>query len=270
MVDMARKKSIIRIPFLKMKINARTAFVFVGLIVLLSGLLLLLSLLPIGAVADGKALSFVRIYLTDRFGMVSFFIPVLLLLLSVHIMTHSKKPFLRPNLTVGLFFIFLSIGGLAQAGSWGGTLFSLLKENISLVGTILFFFAIFYIGIVLFFDTTFDFLFGFIKSGVVAFFGLIRKTIDPSLHKAKPDDRDEYIRDRKAAQSEEKQKEATMKLPFTEQVEPHKHSSTEGEASRQTNANSDLFIKPLTQTGSTWIFPPLNLLTNVKQAEADR
>ncbi len=253
-----------------MKVNSRTVFILMGLIVLLTGLLLLLSLLPIGAVADGKFLSLVRNFLTDNFGIVSFFIPVLLILLSVHLIAQRKKEIVRTTLTVGLFFLFLSIGGLMQSGALGQAFYSFLKDNISSIGAMLFFLTIFSIGIVLFFDTSLEWVFGMIKKGVVWLFDATKKTLDPALHKAKPtEDADMYIRDRKATVDEKKQKEGAAKLPFMEQPEPPKQVPNDKETGRPI-ANSDIFIKPLTTSGSTWIFPPLNLLTNVKQAEADR
>ena len=55
-----------------------------------------------------------------------------------------------------------------------------------------------------------------------------------------------------------------MKAPPTASIRPIQTSSS-------SNSNKDFIVQPLSQTASsTWVFPPLNLLTDVKQAEADR
>ena len=104
---MARKKSIIKIPFIKAKVNARTVYLLLGLLFFLGGFLLGLSLLPLGSAVDGVLLSSIRQFLIERFGFVSFFVPTLIILLALHVMTNSKKPLIRPTITIGLFFIFL-------------------------------------------------------------------------------------------------------------------------------------------------------------------
>ena len=73
---MARKKTKIKIPFIKAKVNARTVFLLFGMILLLGGLLLLLSLLPFGEKIEGKLLSAIRQFLAERFGIFSFFLRI--------------------------------------------------------------------------------------------------------------------------------------------------------------------------------------------------
>lgn len=264
---MARKKSIIKIPFIKAKVNARTVFLLMGLLLFLGGLLLLLSLLPLGATVDGKLLSAIRLFLVERFGVVSFFVPALIILFATHVITHSKKPLLRPTITIGLFFIFLSLGGLLKGGEWGLLLYVTLADNISFIGAILFFLTLFGIGIILFLDTSFDVILSGVSGAFVGFLSSLKSMVDPALHapqvKAK---KDEFITEKKAppkkveeAPIEYVEDKRKFEKPAANHVEVSKASSSQ-----------DLYIKPLTQGGSTWIFPPLNLLSTVKQAEADR
>lgn len=258
---MARKKRLIKLPFIKAKVNSRTVFLLFGLILILGGLLLLLSLLPFGAAIDGKLLSAIRMFLVENFGVVSFFVPTLILLTATHIITHSKKPLLRSTITIGLFFIFLSLGGILKGGALGLMLNTVLKDNISSLGATLFFLTLLGIGIVLFLDTSFDVLFSGIASLVIKAFKSLKSTIDPALHHPQTTARkEEFITEKKG-----ESKRIDEQLPI-EYVEDKK------KAEKPTKAIStqELYIKPLTQGGSTWVFPPLNLLSTVRQAEADR
>ena len=264
---MARKKSLIKIPFIKAKVNARTVFLLLGVILALGGLLLLLSLLPLGGTVDGKLLSAIRQFLVDRFGIVSFFVPTLLLLVATHLITHSKKPLLRLNITIGLFFIFLSLSGLLKGGQWGLQFYTILKDNISFIGAAFFFLTLLCIGVILFLDTSFDVLLGGVVSLVAMLFKSLKSTIDPALKRPQTTAQmGEFITDKKA------QPKKTEQLPieYVEDSQKREKPTKNQNDTVKGIAGQDLYIKPLTQGGSTWIFPPLNLLSTVKQAEADR
>jgi len=263
---MARKKSIIKIPFTKMKVNARTVFLLFGLILFLGGLLLVLSLFPLGTAIDGILLSSIRQYLVDNFGLVSFFVPALIILIALQIMTNSKKPLIKLNITIGLSFIFIALGGLLKSGNYGLNLYTLLKDNISFIGANLFFLTLLGIGVILFLDTSFDVILSAVTQAMVSFFRSIKSTIDPALHRPQATaQKGEFITEKK---EEIKKKEE----PLIEYVEDRKKNEkpTAQNESNKVSSTQDLYIKPLTQGGSTWIFPPLNLLSTVKQAEADR
>ncbi|PIV08334.1 DNA translocase FtsK [Candidatus Roizmanbacteria bacterium CG03_land_8_20_14_0_80_39_12] len=267
---MARKKSKIKIPFIKAKVNARTVFLLFGLILLLAGLLLLLSLLPLGERIDGRLLSVIRQFLAERFGMVAFFVPTLIILSAVHAITHSKKQLLRPTITIGLFFIFLSLGGLFKGGVWGLSFYNLLQDNISLIGATFFFLTLLGIGIILFLDTSIDVIFSGLVGGIVILFKSLKASIDPALQRIKTSDKkSNFITDKKMDGKKSYIEDKKAKETLLDKKNGEKQQFVQSEITK-TQVNQDLYIKPLTQSGSTWIFPPLNLLSNVKQAEADR
>ncbi|MCX6730534.1 MAG: DNA translocase FtsK [Candidatus Roizmanbacteria bacterium] len=264
---MARKKSIIKIPFIKAKVNARTVFLMLGLVLFLGGILLFLSLLPFGSTIDGKLLSAIRGFLVERFGVISFFVPTLIILSATHVITHSKKPLLRPTITIGLFFIFLSLGGLLKGGMWGTLFNTVLKDNISFLGATLFFLTLLGIGIILFLDTSFDVLLTGLTTLIVKVFKSIKSSIDPALHpQQSPAQKGEFITDKKVPM---KKKEEPL-IEYVEDKRKNEKQPTNQVETGNVKSTQDLYIKPLTQSGSTWIFPPLNLLSTVKQAEADR
>jgi S-DNA-T family DNA segregation ATPase FtsK/SpoIIIE len=271
---MARKKSIIRLPFLKTKINAKTLFLLCSLVMFFGGFLLLLSLLPLGPSVDGRALAAIRFFLVERFGFVSYFVPVFIILGSVHLFSVSRKEIIRPTITVGLFFIFVSIGSLFRGGSWGQYTMALLQESISPIGTFLFLLTLLFIGIILFFDTSIELIIKTVGTVVVGLFAAIKKSADPALHPVKTKE-DGFVTDKKLAKGKEQKpidfiedvKSRIVNPAEKKQSEPVQQTAREQQLS---TASQDIYIKPLTQSGSTWIFPPLNLLSDVKQAEADR
>jgi S-DNA-T family DNA segregation ATPase FtsK/SpoIIIE len=265
---MARKKSLIRIPFIKTKVNARTVSLLLGLILFLGGILLLLSLLPLGTTIDGKILSVIRLFLVDHFGVVSFFVPTLIILAATHVIAHSKKPLIRPTISIGLFFTFLALGGILKAGQWGLLLNSVLTDNISFIGATLFFLTMLGIGVVLFLDTSFDVLLSGGISLIVSVFKSLKATIDPALQKAQtPAQKGEFITEKKI---EVKKKDEQLPIEYVEDKHKNEKQTAVPHEVGKASASQDLYIKPLTQSGSTWVFPPLNLLSTVKQAEADR
>lgn len=267
---MARKKSIIRLPFLKTKVSARTVFLLLGLILGSSGLLLLLSLLPLGSQVDGKLLSTIRLYLVERFGFTSYFVPTLILLSAVHVLSTSKKQMLRPTVTIGLSFVFVAVAGLFKGGAWGHTFGTVLQENISFIGSTLFLLTLLCIGLILFFDTSVDVLLHLVVGTIASLFASIKKSIDPSLHKMKQTTIAEegYISDKKTL--EKKQEARPVEYIEDKKTKEAPIADKKKEVSTALAGSQDIYIKPLTQSGSTWVFPPLNLLSDVKQAEADR
>lgn len=265
---MARKKSTIKIPFIKAKVNARTVFLMFGLVLFLGGILLFLSLLPFGSSIDGKLLSAIRAFLVDHFGVVSFFVPTLIILAATHVVTHSKKPLLRPTIMIGLFFIFLSLGGLLKGGAWGNQFNTLLKDNISFLGATLFFLTLLGIGIILFLDTSFDVLLTGLTTLIIKLFKSVKSSIDPALHPQQNSaQKGEFITDKKVPA---KKKEEPLIEYVEDKRKNEKQPVNQTETVSAKSSTQDLYIKPLTQSGSTWVFPPLNLLSTVKQAEADR
>jgi len=273
---MARKKTLIKIPFFKAKVNARTVHLLFGLILFAGGILMLISLLPIGQLGEGMLLAAMRNLLTQWFGILSYFAPALIILISLHIINQSKKQLVGLNITAGLFFIFLSLGGLFKSGIWGEYLFTRLSSYISAIGSAVFFLTILGVGIILFFDASIDAIGAKIVEFFSSIFTRIRAIGDPALHKMMDKKKnDEFITDQKV---QEKKKDVVPPEYIKDEKvkrQPLEEWETEPEQNKkprpvQTSVSQELYIKPLTQPGGTWVFPPLNLLSNIKQAEADR
>ncbi len=264
---MARKKSIIKIPFIKAKVNARTVFLLFGLILFFGGLLLGLSLLPIGPLVDGKLLSSIRQYLVDQFGFVAFFVPALIIICALQVMTNSKKALIRPTITIGLLFVGVSLGGLLRGGVFGAYLHGVLQDNISFIGATLFLLTLLGIGIVLFLDTSIDVIISAVTGGIVSLMKSVRASVDPALHPSQTTaHKGDFITEKKI----EPKKREEPTIEYVEDKRKNERPAINQNEMNKALSNQDIYIKPLTQGGSTWVFPPLNLLSTVKQAEADR
>ncbi len=266
---MARRKSLIKIPFLKAKINSKTIFNIMGFILIACSFILLISFINVFSPQEtsGILLKKVNIQLTERFGMISIFIPFLVILVSGHFFNTKKLKFIKLNLTIGSILIFISLLGLFQSGLWGRYFFIFLKTNIYIAGAIFVLFTLFIIGLILFLDTSID----------VFFLGVIRivKGISLFIHtylfrgiSSQKKDQKEVGKDRNKKFEFIEDKKPFEKLQPKSPPAPAIHPIN-GVASAV--ANKDFVVQPLSQSASsTWVFPPLNLLAEVKQAEADR
>lgn len=150
---------------------------------------------------------------------------------------------------------------------------SILQESISPIGTFLFLITLLFIGIILFFDTSFELVFNTGLHLLVSMIKRIKKTIDPAVQPVKLKD-DEFIKDKKVQEKTHIQKpveyiEDVKVKSNTVNKQPTETQSTNREV-QSAQSSQEIYIKPLTQSGNTWVFPPLNLLSDVKQAEADR
>ena len=258
MKNMARRRSLIKLPFFKLKINKGTIFNIFGFIIFGSGLITLTSFIKSFANQEsGRILFQINQILITKFGGLSIFIPLILLLLSIHFFNTKKFKFIKPNITSGLIMVFISLISVFKSGEIGSSIFENLKLDFSVVGAIIIMGVIFIIGLVLFLDTSIDafliFIFTILKSGLSFIKNYLLRTFfikgDEKLTKHDS----QFIVDSKI---EEKAKKLATPLSSTSVVMEKK---------------GEITIKPLAQsTNSTWVYPPLSLLADVSQKEADR
>lgn len=267
---MARRKSIIKLPFLKIKINSKTILTILGFVGLGISVLFFLSFLP-NIVSDsqgGTLLASVNHTLTEWFGGISIFVPFIILLISAHFFNSKKLKLIKPNVTIGLIMLFVSSFGLFQSGSVGRAMFQELTANISVFGTVVVLFIFCIIGIILILDTSVEALFivtGKILKKLFDGFKTVLKSTSPVFNTKKSKQQSEFMKDSSFIQD----KNISVQKPVLSPI-PVPQIKTKPEGSVN-SVSSDLVIKPLSpSTLSTWIFPPLNLLVDLKQKEADR
>jgi len=262
MKNMARRKSLIRLPFLKLKINKNTIFNIFGFILIGSGLVFLLSYAKNIANEDsGKVLFKINQFFVGKFGGLSIIIPFIMILLSAHLFNSKKLKIIKPNVTGGIIMVFISLLGIFKSGEYGKLMFDNLSMDFSLIGAIIILAVIFIIGLVLFLDTSIDafviFVFEVLKSTFIFLKNFVfRSSFEKSGKKEDPllKEEKQFILDRK---SQEKSK-------IFQPVLSNNFQSNE--------KKSEINIRPLSLSSksSTWIYPPLSLLADVSQKEADR
>ncbi len=257
---MARRRQIIRLPFLKFKINKKTIFNIIGFFLLGVGVVFLLSNFSLFATeTDGRILSRINETMAERFGSLKIFVPFLIFLLATHFFNTKKLKMIRPNVTVGAIMIYFSVLGIFQSGQYGELIFRNLSLDFSMVGAIIILGIVFVIGLVLFFDTSIDvfliFIFNLFKS---AFF-FIKKYFfrevgekDSVKDKKRKEEQKEFIQDKKVGAPQ-----MAIQVQNPKQIPNF--------------SQSQIVIKPLAKSfSSTWVYPPISLLADVEQKEADR
>ncbi len=258
---MARRKQIIRVPFLKFKINKNTIFNIIGFLFLGAGIVSLLSFFNIfSSEGNGRLLALIDNFLIERFGHLKIFVPFLIFLFASHFFNTKKLKFIRFNVTLGALMIYFSILGVFQSGSFGQTIFGNLSLDFSVAGAIIILGIVFVIGWVLFLDTSIDAFLLFIINFLKSFFAFIKKYIFRELTEK------DLVKDKK--QKKEKEKEF---------IQDKKIETGASNVSFQTPkqipaiSHDQIVIKPLSAgISSTWVYPPISLLAEVDQKEADR
>lgn len=260
---MARRKSLIKLPFLKLKINRQTIFNIFGFLVIGLGIVLLLSFARgLLGMDDQKQLSRINESLVLKFGGLSILLPFILLLLSGHFFNTRKLKLIKLNITGGIILIFASLLGLLHSGTYGNFMFDNLSLDFSFIGAVVILLILFVIGLVLFLDTSIDvflmFVIGMFKS-VFTFAGDHFTKEDLKVDKAK-DLSSTYYQDKKIA--------APTKTPS-----PAVQTSFASVVNSKDVVDKDkqFSIKPISNTSkATWVYPPLSLLADIAQKEAER
>jgi len=150
--------------------------------------------------------------------------------------------------------VFIALLGIFQSGDFGKTIFDNLSLDFSLVGAIIIMAVIFIIGLVLFLDTSIDiffiFIFNLLKSGFI----FLKNYLFREMMK-KP-----FLTDKK----EEKQLILEKKYEEKGKMAALRVTQTQGR-------DSSITIRSFpTSSKSTWIYPPMSLLSDISQKEADR
>ncbi len=259
---MARKARI-KLPFLKLKINKHTIFNVAGFLLFATAVVSLISFVP-GLSSDGRVLSKINAYLTGSFGILSVFVPFILLLFAAHFFNSKKLKFIKLNISAGITLIFASLLGVLQSGGYGETIFENLTLDFSIVGSIVILSVMFIIGLVLFLDTSIDVFLLFVIDLIKSFFGFVGKYIFRSVTEGEGKEKgeeDKFIKDSK--KPVEPIRPAVV-MPAVPPIAARKPENT-------TAPSRDFSIKPISSpTQTTWVYPPMSLLADVEKMEAER
>lgn len=263
---MARRRSLIKIPFFRFKLSTKTVFNIVGLGFVTMGGILLISFFHLLSPSEegGRILSALNEIVSAKFGIFALLVPFILLIFSGHFFNTKKLKFVKANVTIGILLIFISFLGLFKSGEWGKAIIENLALDFTGIGAFLILAVSFIIGLILFLDTSLD-VFLLVVMKIIKGAGTFVKdhTIsgafkdDPkTLQNLKGKDDSNFIKDK-----------AILDKPKAS-VPVAASASMQSEIA---NVDRDLVMKSLSQaTSSTWVYPPLSLLHDVLQKDADR
>jgi len=237
-------------------------FIFVGV-----ALILIVSFLNIfqPSQENGRLLERVNGFLIEKFSGLSVFIPLLLLMFSGHFFNTKKLKFIKFHITGGITLIFIALLGLLKSGAWGQYIFDSLSIDLTKLGATIILLVFFLIGLILFLDTSIDIFVIFIIKSLKALFVFMQHYLFRSFftNKKRSDlkktEKTEpvFIKDQKTF---DRVRQPLSTLPVVSEAKLHTAAS-----------NSDFTIKPISPSSSTtWVYPPLNLLMDVAQKEAER
>lgn len=255
-----RRKALLGIPFLRLRINNKTFFNLIGFLFIAAGAILLFSYLNFFSASgeSGLLLNKINDFIVSRTGGFSILIPFLFFLLSAHFFSTKRLKFVKPNITIGALLTFSALLGVFQSGTWGSFIYKNLTLDFSASGAIIILVIMFFMGLILFLDTSVDSFVLFVINLLKTLFGfsrqyIFRESLEPR-KKGKGDQKekvvDKFIQDRK--------------FDIPSKVSP----STKTVPSQ--SASSEMLIRPFTKSGSNWVYPPFTLLHDVSQKEADR
>lgn len=237
-----------------------------GFILVLTGFITLLSfinLLSPGG-TNGRTLNDINTVLITSFGGLSIFVPFIIILFSGHFFNTKKLKFIKWHVSLGILLMFFGLLGFFQTGEWGQKINQNLTLDFSPIGTFIILTFCLLTGIVLFLDTSIDVFIVFLINSFKVIVHFFKNHVFRSfftkgdkkmiLNKANNDKA--FIQDKAAADKPKLQ----IPTPITPSPVP---------VAATAKASHDFSIKPVT-TSSTWIYPPLSLLADVAQKEADR
>lgn len=231
-----------------------TVMNIIGFVFLAVGIISLVSFIIVftqNTDGNGKILYLINQLLVQYFGWTAIFLPFILILAAAHFFNSERLNIVRPNVTIGLLLIFVALNGMFSTGITGSWIMDNLTYDFKSVGAYIILSIFILIGCVLFFDTSIDVV---ILALVEAFKSMTSKEgkeeagDEIDLKKRKDlDNKYDFIKDTPRP-------EAPKPVPATPVV-----------------SKKDIQIKPVAQSNSTtWVYPPLSLLHDVKQADADR
>ena len=262
---MARRK-LLRLPFLKIKINRQTVFNIFGFLILGFALILGLSFLNFFSQdSEGKILYQLNQLILKKFGGLAFFIPLILILVAIHFFNSKKLKIIKFNITLGLILIFISLLGIFRSGDYGLLIFENLRLDFSFFGSLIILFFTFLMGLILFLNTSVDSFFIFIFNILKKIFVFTQNHLFRNILAKKPKIKEpkDFIGDKKT--------------PFIIapkkmlEINPSVNVSSPSIDKEKTHSKESIEVKPLsTRQKINWVFPSLSMLSDISQNEADR
>ncbi len=227
------------------------------------GLFLASALLLLSFTKSGSSAIALNSMLTDKFGGTAFLVPFVLFFFAFFVL-HLKKFFLsQANVAFGFLVFFVSLLGLTKSGTIGSGMFQILEEILTTVGADLVFIAGLIVGNIVFFDTSVDEIFQFLR------------TIGNNMHRLVP--LSLFSRGDKEAKPSILDRSKPMAIKGGQKIESAPNPAKIAPApvinkkEPEELISAKLVTNVLADTGNgIWEYPPLSLLNENPGAKADR
>ncbi|HCM37970.1 MAG: translocase FtsK protein [Candidatus Gottesmanbacteria bacterium GW2011_GWB1_43_11] len=258
---MARRKLLGRRRRGRYKLKKQTLYTIISILLFGAAGLIFLSF---GQQGDLLTRIFQLLY--TEVGPGVYLVPFSLMALALLII--GSKTFLsKPNLTIGVIMMTVSLIGLGRFGRVGAEVWSRLAEIISGAGALLVLLGLLIIGIVILFDTSLDQVVNFVATIFGVFAGVFLRK-DDGKNKSKEDRKPEFAQDKLPL----KVKGGGMDLKAPLSPPPVAASPVIKTPPKTATAlSSELVVnRPKTPGATLWEYPPLSLLENISHHKADR
>lgn len=267
---MGRRKKGFGFGLFRLRIKSGTFLNIIGFMLIGAAILSVISFLNVLSLDgfEGKGLKQINEILLLKFGGLSVIIPVILLMIAGHFFNTKKLKIVKWNITLGLVMMFVGLLGFLQTGEWGQKIFTSLYMDFSLIGTVVILTLLLVVGFILFIDSSVDvFILFLLNVGKASIYFFKNHVLRGVLTK----------QEGKIQQRQASPKETTFiqdqKVTEKPKIQPSTSAPTPPVTQQATAAatTKDINIRPISPSStSTWIYPPLSLLADVAQKDADR
>jgi S-DNA-T family DNA segregation ATPase FtsK/SpoIIIE len=247
---MAAKKRARKKP-IKLKLKKNTVYTIFGLGSIFSSVIMFLSFFN-----TGESTAHLRSLLEINFGGAAFLFPFIFIFFGF-LLLHLKMFLSKVNVFIGYLLFFVSVVGLTRSGAFGGKMFGIFQEILTIPGADVVFILGIIVGTIVVFDTSMD----EILEGFKAVGRTMARLYPGSLFK-KSEGQSSLDRT-KPMQIKGLQKDAPA-IPV--QNEPPKINKKEPEL-----LSEKLVSNMMSGNGpGIWEYPPLSLLSDIPGQKADR
>jgi len=248
---MARRKSYRRSK-LKFKLKKGTIYTIFSFGFIVFGIILLLSFTK-----NGESFIMMNNLLDRYFGKVALFFPFVLIFFGF-LFLRLKLFISKANISIGFLLFFVSLDALLKGGLVGTELYRLISEILTDLGATLVYLAGVFVGLIVFFNTSVDEIFEFVK--------LILRNI----HRLFPTKLFGFFRNNNSNGFNEKQMKIKGGKPIPNLSATTPSQMSEPIIKKNSPLLSDKLVSnPLVKSG-LWEYPPYSLLSEGSSHKADR
>ncbi|HSX41009.1 MAG TPA: DNA translocase FtsK [Candidatus Saccharimonadales bacterium] len=247
---MARRKYHKRGKF-KLKLKKETIYSLFAF-----GLILLGILLGLSFTRSSSSFIVIADMMAAYFGSASFLFPLVLIFFGF-LFLRLKMVISRPHVAIGFLVLFVAWDALTKGGSVGGYLFQTVGDVISSVGAYLVYVTGIFVGLVVFFNTSFDQIVSGVTLVAQNLYRFFPGSILSLFKKKQPGLKDKQM----MIKGGEKVLPNLAREPLAAPIAVNK---------KEAAIISDKLVTNTLSGGGIWEYPPLSLLSEIEGQKADR